>query len=501
MPTHSEVQDYLKALLEYCDFVVEKEHYISPSERIDLYGHSKSLNKTIGIEITFTSDVRKDAERLARFGFDLTYIVVDNPTYEGKIEYHGKVIPIVHYNSIESELRRALNISPTFPRFGAFEEWKIKSPKLGPTFAKGKLDEFRQILKSSGLDEFVKDAENLIGMLYTVKETPSVYRDPVAFDIIRYGGKTNGPQYKAVIEPKILSILRGFGLVHEEVRGSKELRKYFIYLIDKGKELGREIIASRISIHSNELKNFIEEFGKMAIVIGIGTVDRFGGDLLMKLKVGEIVEDKDLTSLLRLYSDRKVREGKNYDEITRKLCSEIDFKDIISKRIDSIRGLHPLISSLCHFLVYCKYNESKKFFEKLEDLGLAFEVPKYGSYGQYFGNEIRAPIEVAEFILNNTKISFDDELLQEFGALMVIYNTGQIKHIQTARERFEDYLRFYEIPIGILKQILDELNKSKLTSKYIELPDSGPFLILDESKFEEIVKGRLIDIALKFLHE
>ncbi len=71
MPAHSEVQDYLKELLEYYDFAVEKERYISPNERIDLYGYSESHNKTIGIEITFTSDVRKDAERLARFGFDL----------------------------------------------------------------------------------------------------------------------------------------------------------------------------------------------------------------------------------------------------------------------------------------------------------------------------------------------------------------------------------------------------------------------------------------------
>lgn len=122
MPRHSDVQGYLRVLLEYYDFAVEKEHYISPNEKIDLYGYSRSHGKTIGVEITFSSDVRRDAERLARAGFDLAFIVVDNPGYEGKIEYHGRIVPIIHYNSFENELRRILRISPSFPKFGSFEE-------------------------------------------------------------------------------------------------------------------------------------------------------------------------------------------------------------------------------------------------------------------------------------------------------------------------------------------------------------------------------------------
>ncbi len=87
----------------------------------------------------------------------------------GKIEYHGRVVPIVHYNSFEIELRRTLNISPTFPRFGSFEEWREKRIKNStPTFTESKLDKLIQTLKSSGLDPFIEDVINLIGMYRNV---------------------------------------------------------------------------------------------------------------------------------------------------------------------------------------------------------------------------------------------------------------------------------------------------------------------------------------------
>lgn len=59
-----------------------------------------------------------------------------------------------------------------------------------------------------------------------------------------------------------MSILKNFDLVFESARGSGDLRKYFAYLTDKGKEIGKEVILNRIRTHSDELNELINEFGK-----------------------------------------------------------------------------------------------------------------------------------------------------------------------------------------------------------------------------------------------
>jgi len=487
MPTHSEVQNYLKDLLEYYDFTVEKERYISPNERIDLYGYSKSHNKTIGIEITFTNDVRVDTTKLLKSGLDLTYIVVDDPEYESKIKTIGG-IPIVHYNSLEGELRRVLNISPTFSRFGSFEEWKGRRAKPSElAFTEGKLDKFIQTLKSSGLDMFVEDAINLVGMLYIAKEIPSEYRNSVTLDIIRYGRRTKGPQYRTTIDPKILSILKNFGLVFEDARGSGELRKYFVHLTDKGKEIGREIIAERISVNSRELDSIINEFGKMSSVIVAGTVERYVKEQILRFELTE----KDLFERLILHSERRVTDYiVNRSSIARGVRVELKY--------GKEQEIHTLLTLICHFITYYNYSKSARFFNRLEELGLAYEVPVYGSHGQFIHNEIRGPIEVLECIFSRRPI-IESEALLDFGSLTTLLAISRMKDPKVARKRLEEYIRYYEIPMDKIRAILDELNSLGITSKYIELPDSGPFLVFDESRFEETVRRRLVETALRFL--
>ncbi|ADB57525.1 hypothetical protein [Archaeoglobus profundus] len=484
---HSEVQDYLKALLEYYDFTVEKERYISPSDRIDLYGYSKSHNKTIGIEITFTSDVRRDAEKLAKSGFDLIYIVVDNPAYEGKIEYRGRVIPIVHYNSFENELRRSLNISLTFPMFGSFEEW-IKGRRIEQIpVAEGKLDKFIQTLRYSGLDEFIEDVINLLAMLYITREIPSMYRDAITYDLICSGVKTKRPQYRTIIEPKILNILKNFDLVLEEARGSGELRKYFIHLTNKGDEIGREIIANRISTNSRELDSIIKEFGKMAPIIAVGTVERYVRERIMRFELSE----KDIFDRLLLHVESRVTDYVIHSKLVT-MGKEVEL------RYGRKRKLHPLLSLICYFITYYNYSKSRDFFNRLEELGLAYEVPIYDSRGRFIHDEIRSSIEVSEYILSRIPLP-ESELIFEFGSLTTILAISRIRDPKIARERLEEYIKFYEIPLDSIKRVLDEFNRFGLASKFIEVSDSGPFLIFDEKKFEEIIKRKLIDTALRFL--
>ncbi len=167
-------------------------------------------------------------------------------------------------------------------------------------FVEGKLDKFIQTLKSSGLDEFVEEALNLVAMLYISKEIPSMYRDSVTLDIIRSGRRTNRPQYKTTIDPKVLTILKNFGLVHENARGSGELRKYFAYLTDEGKEIGEEVILSRINAYSKEIDDIIREFGKMSAVIVAGTVERFAKEHILRFELDE----EDIFERLLLYSNR-----------------------------------------------------------------------------------------------------------------------------------------------------------------------------------------------------
>ena len=423
MPLHSELQNYLKALLEHYDFVVEKERYISPTERIDLYGHSNSHNKTIGIEITITSDNRKDAERLARYGFDLAYIITDNLKYETKIKYHGKDIPIIHYNRFESELRRVLNISPSFPKFGPFEEWITKPKIIESAFTESKLEKFVQVLKSSGLDEFVEDVVNLIGMLYITKEVPSMYRDSVTYDIIRYGGKTKRPQYESAIDPKIINILKSFGIIFEEARGSGKLRKYFISLTDKGKEIGREIILNRINAHSKELDNVIKEFGKMSAIIVTGTLERYGKEYVLRLGLSN---KNDLFDRLAMYATSRVIDY----TVSRAIVTH-GYR--VELKYGRKQEIHPLLSLISHFIAYHDYDKSVELFSRLEKMDLAYEVPVYDSRARFIGNEVRGAVEVFEYIFSRMPLIESDEVF-DFGALTVLLALSRIKD-QKLQER------------------------------------------------------------------
>lgn len=483
---HRKIQEYLKALLEYYDFEAKLEQYISPSERIDVYGYSRTYDKTIGIEVSKTSDIKRDAEKLFKANFDLNFIVVDDAKYEMEIEQKGKKIRIIHYNNFESELRRILNISPSFPRFQSFEEWlrRTEVPKSIITTGKN-LEKLIQTLEDSGVGEFVEDIVNTLAIVYIGKEIPSAYRDSVTYRLISHGVKTRRPEYVSTLDPKILSILKSFNLVFEEARGSGELRKYFVELTSEGKEIGREIIIRRISQHVDELRDLVKEFGKLAGIIAIGTIDRYGAEQTMRL---ELEPELEVIDELDRYMSRLVIDESVHKKLIR-MGLKVDFGR-------SVKKTHPLILTFCHFLTYYKHNDSLKLFKELERLGLAVEVPRYDSKGRYIGMEIWAPIEVSKFLTDNCKLAFDDRILREFGALAIIYSMGK-SHV-VARERFEEYMRFLEIPLDAVSKVLEELNKLGLTSKYVSIPESAPFLVLNQ-QFHEEIRRKIYGFAESFL--
>jgi len=498
------VQDYLKELLEYYDFNVRKEYYISENERIDLYGHNMVLGKSIGIEISFTSNPVKDAERLARMSFDLTFVVVKDKGLETKVEFYGHIVPVVHYDSFENELRRILNISPTMPKFGTFNDWikRKNEMKVGLSFeaSENKLTDFIKLLEDSGLGQFVNDAVNTLAMLYIAGEgLPSGYRDVVRYHMLRYGGKVTGSQYvdSGLIEPNILGILKSYNLVSESARGSGELRKYFIHLTKEGEEIAKSIITNRIKSNSSELNSLISEYGKLANIIAIGTTKVEAGKERMSLRIVKVVERKAIRNLLPYYAQRKLKEGEMYDMIT-KSHQELDIHELLTARVESGK-FHPLLASFCHFVTYYCYDLSRSFFEKLKSLGLALEIPVFGSYGQYLWNEFRAPAEVAELILNRVKLDFDSELLRQFGALKVIYMVYDIKHPKTARQFFNEYLRLYEIPIEYIVEELDLMNERGITSRYIERAGTSPFIVLNKDEFEKYIVSKINRIVKSVL--
>ena len=497
------VQDYLKELLEFYDFFVRKEYYISENERIDLYGYNKTLGKSIGIEISFTSNPVKDAERIARMNFDLTFVVVKDKGLETKVEFYGRVIPVVHYDSFESELRRILNISPTMPKFGTFNDWIGRKNEIEWRFpfepSENKLADFIRLVEDSGLGQFVNNAVNTLAMLYISGEgLPSEYGDIVCYHMLRYGGKVTDTIDSGLIEPNILGILKSYNLVFESARGSGELGKYFVHLTKEGEEIARSAIIERIRSKSNELDDLLSEYGKLAGIIAIGTTKVEAGKERMSLKIVKVVERKAIRDLLPDYSQLKLKEGKMYDMIA-KSHQELDNHELLTAGVESGK-FHPLIASFCHFVTYYCYDMSKSFFERLKFLGLALEIPVFGSYGQYLWNEFRAPSEVAEFILSRIKLDFDPELLRQFGVLKVIYKVYDIKHPETAREIFNEYLRVYEIPIEYIVEELDLMNEKGITSRYIERAGTAPFIILNKDEFEKYIISkieRIVKNALK----
>ena len=80
---HGAVQNYIASLLRHYGFNSRKEVWISREDRVDVAGWcvNKNICKglSIAVEVSKTSDLAKDLDKLRRAKFDLKFIIMLKP--------------------------------------------------------------------------------------------------------------------------------------------------------------------------------------------------------------------------------------------------------------------------------------------------------------------------------------------------------------------------------------------------------------------------------------
>ncbi len=70
---------------------------------------------------------------------------------------------------------------------------------------------------------------------------------------------------------------------------------------------------------------------------------------------------------------------------------------------------------------------------------------------------------------------------------------------EAAKERFNSLIKALEVDEVALRELLDDLHKDGVTSRYLDMPGTPPFIVLDRVKFEDAIKRRLIVLAESFI--
>jgi hypothetical protein len=454
--------------LKYYDFNVIKEYWVGQGGRVDIYAYSPVFKKHIGIEISRTSDIRHDVEKLAMGSFDLRFIITDNPSYEGKVEIRGISIPIIYYDNFENVLREVLKISRSHPRFGSLETWlasqrtsltlqEVVASSAAPRRASEAL---YSLLEELSLEAFYKDVETLLLNTYFAGELVSRYSRTL-------------DRYENAIDPKLLAIVEKLKFAYEQARGVGIDRKDFLVLTPRGEDLARKLLLEKLSENKEALINTLKRWEKKAPLIAIGTLE--GKSLSLR-----ITNKPPLENVLSFLKRRIFYINLGYDY---KLSEEL--------RID------PLLLLLGTFASYYFYEISLKFFENLQKLGLAVKIPVYDSRGgRYSWDAYRSSFEVFSFIIKHTShyLQFDERMLEEFGAFSIILYAGSYR---VEKHEFETLAERLGVEINLVKGILEELNRLGITSKYNERGsgDDYPFIVLEQKKFKMELTNKLVAIV------
>lgn len=463
---HSLIQDYIASLLKYYSFNVTKEYWLGHQGRIDIYAYHPILKKRLGIEISLTSDISHDAEKLATGSLDLRFIITDNRPKGDSIEAQGIKIPIIHYNDFESILRQLLDIPRLHPRFGTLESW-LASQKIPSTLTEANKESSVQrqasktlysLLEELGLDTYYKRVEKLLLYTYLANELVSK--------------RSRGLDYESTIDPTLLAIVERLRLVEEYAKGSGNQRKYFITLTRKGEVMARSILLEKMSENEEALNNILKRYGVKALLVTIGTLE-VPGRLSLRI-TNEPPVERTLLHLGRRLSDMIMR-----------------YYDIILEKY----SIDPLLLLLGTFTAYYFYENSLEFYEGLQELGFALKVPVYDSRGRYSWDEYRSSLELLDFIVSHARSLPHryEEGLEEFGALSLILYAGQYR---VERHEFEALAQQLGIKIDLIENLLTELNSRGLTSRYIQRRDDiyPPFVVLKEKEFKNTIVNKLITI-------
>ena len=169
------------------------------------------------------------------------------------------------------------------------------------------------------------------------------------------------------------------------------------YLTDDGREIARNVLEHKIRNCWSEIESLIEKFGeKKVFFIVMGSLRKDG--LFLKVRESSTIF--------------KSSTPETPDILTRLHTSDKS----LYKELKDVQTPLQLVSRF--ITTFAIYDEALNFYDELERLGLALKVRLFSKWGVELGTAYRAPIELAEHLMERCFFDVDSKTLSRFVELL-----------------------------------------------------------------------------------
>ncbi len=245
-------------------------------------------------------------------------------------------------------------------------------------------DIVRNFLESFSDKTYALAILNSMYLLYIYREFPEVFIH------------TKDSRVRMDIQPDIpmLEDIKnlGYGFSHPKTRHPKARMNY---LNDDGREIARCVFEHRLKNSIADIGTLIEKFSKKVFFIVMGTIRKDG--LFLK------VREEFFPSL----------KG----DSTREIISRLYTSD--TSLFKELRDVQTPLQLMSRFITtFAIYDEALRFFGELEEMGFAIKSRIFSKWGVELGIAYRAPMELAEYLLQECYLEIDRRVVERFIELL-----------------------------------------------------------------------------------
>jgi|GEM_PF-1160245 hypothetical protein len=223
-------------------------------------------------------------------------------------------------------------------------------------------------------------------------------------------------------------------------------------LTKDGLEISRAACEKMLRMKEDELEKLIHKFEpEIIFFIVAGTIDKKGMNIVLR----------EPDSVLALKS---VKNNSIYSILPKIYSSDLTYLKSFKKAENLLRALAMFITE---FVIY---DEAIRFFDELSKIGFAVRTKVYSKAGVGLGEEYRAPLEVAEFLMDRCYFEVEDELLKEFaGSFAHLY--GNIFDKTIASKRVIELFLKFGLSLDEIREILSS-NPEESTQPKIRMAET-----------------------------
>ncbi len=259
---------------------------------------------------------------------------------------------------------------------------------------------------------------NSMYLLYVYREFPEVFIH------------TKNSRIRMDIQPDIPMLEEiknlGYGFSHPKTRHPKARMNY---LNDDGREIARCVFEHKLENSIPDVKALIRRFGKRKVFfITVGTIRKEG--MFLKLREEHTLPLKGNTTreiLSRLYTSDKSL-----------------FKEL--------RDVQTPLQLISRFITtFAIYDEALRFFGELEKMGFAIRSRIFSKWGVELGIVYRAPMELAEYFLEECYLEIDKRVVERFVELLSSMYLNAVEGVAGERMLNELFMGLDMDPIEVNK--------------------------------------------------